>query len=287
MVEYEERLINSREGNGFITHEQWRQREYARAAFEEFLAILGGSSSGDADAAGSEGDDGTRSGGDETGGNGEWIDQSTADVDLDNNSVRVYGTGYFDFGGSQGVYSPNSANNLVFQRERKQLAGSVRDAAQKAADKCVEKLDAVLKALIGEKAFGKLHNAETNTTGFLAHMADMLQAGRVLGVIGGNSNYNPGTGKITLNIDPSRGEGFRGKWAAAQRLEFIHEGLHSAKRSGFDHEDIYRAMSAVDGLDFRKFTKDRANELKNRGVDENDDSMYRDAMNRWIRQYCE
>jgi len=159
--------------------------------------------------------------------------------------------------------------------------------AQSMTSECLDKLNALLKTLLGEKAFAKLTNRETQASGFEALMANFLLAGRVIGVIGGNSNYNPGTGIITMNIDPSRGEGFAGAWVATQRLELIHELLHGARPSGFSHRDIYKAMADVDGLDFRKFSKDREKELKAQGAKKNDDSMYRDEMNRWIRKYCE
>ncbi len=100
MAQYEERLFHARRGEGFITAEQWRQREYARAAFDMLATIFGGGASSNGSGE-SRGDDGTRSGGDETGGNGEWVDQTTADVDLENNTVSIYGNGYFDFGSAR------------------------------------------------------------------------------------------------------------------------------------------------------------------------------------------
>jgi hypothetical protein len=184
-----------------------------------------------------------------------------------------------DYGQREYSHGPSASATAGFE-------GAGGNSVSSSTADCLDKLNALLKTLLGEKAFGKLTNSEINTSGFVALMANFLQAGRVHGVIGGNSNYDSTTGTITMNVDPARGEGFPGAWAAAQRLEFIHELLHGARRSGFSHEDIYKAMSVVDGLDFTKFSKDREKQLKAQGAKKTDDSMYRDAMNQWIRQYC-
>jgi hypothetical protein len=70
------------------------------------------------------------------------------------------------------------------------------------------------------------------------------------------------------------------------QLDIIHEGLHGAKSSGFSHREILEVMYDLDKLDFDKFAADRKKQLKAQKADINDDSMYRDEMNRRIASYC-
>jgi RHS repeat-associated protein len=149
-------------------------------------------------------------------------------------------------------------------------------------EKCLAKLNDVLKTLLGEKAFNKLADTKSGQIGFEALGAWYLNNNRIVEDPSGKtlSKYDPDTGIITINTNPLRTE-----WGI--RLDFIHETLHGAKSSAFSHRDIYEAMTKVDKLDFEKFSADRKKDLKARKQKVNDDSMYRDGMNAWIRQYCE
>lgn len=102
MMQYEDMVGNARAGLGFVSNEQAARNAARAAALEQELRHtgLGGGAAG--------GDDGTRtSGGDETGGNGQWVDQTTHDVDIITATVTVRGGGYWNF-------DDDSRYNLMF-----------------------------------------------------------------------------------------------------------------------------------------------------------------------------
>ena len=112
---------------------------------------------------------------------------------------------------------------------------------------CRNKLNDLLKALGKE-----FKNKKLKLQGFDA-LAENFLGGKkkLLEKIGGDSNYSSGTGKITMNVDPKRGEGFMTS-IELQGFEIIHELLHAASKSGFTHEDIVEKIAEIEGLDFKK-----------------------------------
>ncbi len=87
-----ERLGNSVGGLGFVTNAQAAANAAGQQLLEDLTAAYNPSSGG------AGGDDGTRTGGDETGDNGGWVDQTTTDEDLITATVTIRGGGYWDFG---------------------------------------------------------------------------------------------------------------------------------------------------------------------------------------------
>lgn len=136
---------------------------------------------------------------------------------------------------------------------------------------CRQKLNDVLKALLKNKGAGK--------TGIDELVKGFFTENRVIETTEGLSEYDFKNGNIVMNVNSEkRGIG----------IEFIHEALHGARRSSFSHEAIFRAMAKVDGINFKKFKKDRSEQLKNQNSKnkDRDSAMYRDAMNSWINKHC-
>ncbi len=145
---------------------------------------------------------------------------------------------------------------------------------------CIDMLNAVLERLLGKKDFGKLKNIETRTTGIEALLANFIVSGRMREIAEGPSNYNIASRTISININP-----LRSQWGIT--LDIIHEGLHGTRKSGFTYEQIFRAMAQISGIDFRQFSRERREQLRRQGIRRpTDDNLYRDAMNRWIRDNC-
>lgn len=148
---------------------------------------------------------------------------------------------------------------------------------------CRKKLNQLLSAL------GAKNLKYNGKTGIDALVAKFFGENKVVERVGGGfSDYDSETGIINMNVDPSRGQNIV---PLAQLLgtEFIHEALHGARGNGyFSHGDIYQAMAKLDGVDFKKFSKDRKEQLKkqNSKNTDKDSAMYRDAMNAWINKYC-
>jgi len=145
---------------------------------------------------------------------------------------------------------------------------------------CIDMLNAVLERLLGKRDFGKLKNMETSTTGIEALLANFILSGRMIEISEGPSNYNIASRTISINTNP-----LRSQWGIT--LDIIHEGLHGARKSGFTHEQIFKAMAQISGIDFRQFSRERREQLRRQGIRRpTDDNLYRDAMNRWIRDNC-
>ena len=145
---------------------------------------------------------------------------------------------------------------------------------------CIDMLNAVLERLLGKRDFGQLKNMETSTTGIEALLANFILSGRMIEISEGPSNYNIASRTISINTNP-----LRSQWGIT--LDIIHEGLHGARKSGFTHEQIFKAMAQISGIDFRQFSRERREQLRRQGIRRpTDDNLYRDAMNRWIRDNC-
>lgn len=120
MVQYEERVDNARRGDGFITHEEYRQQHLALSALASRLTALGydtqlqGLTLTITGRINLEGGDLTS---DEIVG-GNWIDSSTADTDLENNIVTIHIDSYFDFG--DGSFDAETRSRMNDRKLRKE-----------------------------------------------------------------------------------------------------------------------------------------------------------------------
>ena len=101
----------------------------------------------------------------------------------------------------------------------------------------------------------------------------------------GNSNFNSGTGKITMNVSLERGKNSV-EPIVIQGTEFIHELLHGASGDAFSHETIIKKIAKLEGLDFALIKKGQRDEDRLSGTKSNDNSLYEQPMNAWINKYC-
>ena len=131
---------------------------------------------------------------------------------------------------------------------------------------------------MGEKEFNKLKNKE-GATGIDALVAKFFDEGRVIETESGNSHYDPEDKTITMNTAPDM---------QGVDLEFFHESFHGARKSGYSHKSIYKAMAKVDGVNFKQFSKDREKQLKEQKSPstDKDSAMYGSAINSWINKHC-
>jgi hypothetical protein len=126
-----------------------------KAAFDFLAWFYSGGASGNRGSNEAGGDDGTRSSdGDETGGNGEWVDQSDGDVDLDNNTVTIYGDGYWDLGSRSLLVDTNVQTSIgaIIKAARGAIVAPKKDqygisCAELFSGKALQFLDAYEKSI--------------------------------------------------------------------------------------------------------------------------------------------
>jgi hypothetical protein len=147
---------------------------------------------------------------------------------------------------------------------------------------CRDKLNALLKAL-GKK----FKNKKAGLTGIDALAESFFSGDRpLLEKTSGHSNYDSGTGALTMNMSPDRGKGFANGFWNAVGSEFIHELIHAASKSSFSHEDIVKRIAKIEGLDFKKLKKGQEAEDKKNGTPVTDSSLFEAPMNAWINFHC-
>ena len=259
MAQYEERLENSRLGFGFITNEQYTTRAMAQAAAQTAAAghetLHGG------------GDDGTRSGGDETGGNGVWVDQSTADVDLATNTVTIHGNGYFDFSG-QG----NTGNSvtIVYMPGEEAKVKRISDAAVFASGSqaCADAFRAARATPVGEQGNTMIvtenvfsvpafddHWAPDDGGGYADAVRAILAKGRApsgilrisKSTVGDITNIGPYVDRGYIALTNS---GLRGDLTTLEEV-VIHSFLHSGGVPGKSDQSTFEVLMSVTPQDLR------------------------------------
>ena len=147
---------------------------------------------------------------------------------------------------------------------------------------CRKKLNELLKTLGKE-----FKNKKLNLTGFDALAEKFLSSKKkLLESMEGDSNYNPFTKYLTMNINPTRGIP-KVPILETIGIEFIHEVIHGAEESGFLHEDIVRAISGIEGVNFAKLEAgQRAEDLANGNKNPNDSALFEAPFNSWLQKYC-